>query len=256
MISSISLKFLNKDEYFQFISDILSLVQLSDPSKIKIRKAFDLLDLLKADLTLIASRERGSALTKEINALDVRRDDGIIGLRKIVDGNTRHKDEAIRNHALNLLKNIDSYGSGIASQGLSEETATLTKLHFDWTTIPQQIEAIAALNLSVWITEIDEANKLFNKKYLQRAQETGNTSSETITKKREETDKAYLKLNELILARFNAAIEDNEDPASYRQLINSINAIIEKYNTLIVGRVKADNGSKIQEAVIVKDGMY
>ena len=83
--------------------------------------------------------------------------------------------------------------------------------------------------------ELKTINEQFNTIYLNRTQEYGNASPETLKTKREETNADYYALRDRINA-LHTLVETGNSP--YQTAINQLNALIEQYNSLINSRGK------------------
>ena len=88
------------------------------------------------------------------------------------------------------------------------------------------------LDLKDWKNEMKSANLLFDTKYLERTQEYGNASPETVALKREEVQKAYYELRTFI----DAYAVTIATPI-YTTTINQLNALIDQYVTLLNNRL-------------------
>lgn len=257
MINNIEINKLRNAEFYQLLSDILNLIKIANPITLKVEKPYAVLKSINDEIEMLFKNERGSSLTEEINKLDYRRDEAIIGITLLADSYTHHYDEVLNKHAETLLSHINSYGSSIARQSLQAETATLSNLIKDWTERKNLTDAIVALKLEAWKEELDAANKKFNEIYLQRAQETGNASESNIKTKRVEAVQAWFKLRDLLQSRHDTALDDGENVAHYIKISNSINAIVDKYVQLINTRTKktieVPTDTTVTEATIVQD---
>ncbi len=238
MINKITLVTLRQDEILQFNNDVTSLISLNNPEALKIQKPLARLKSTNEEIGTMITAESYTPLTEELNLLDMRRDVAIIGISQVVEGFTNHFDPIFRKYATLLQSNINLYGPAIARQSLPVETASLTNLTNDWKTKPALKEAITAFNLDGWLSELIEANIAFNKKYIERAEKTGNASDSSVKPKRNEAAKIWMELRDLIESRYKITLDDEGDTAPYLKLINSLNAIIEKYNQLIAVRTK------------------
>ncbi|MBF6654590.1 DUF6261 family protein [Flavobacterium columnare] len=169
--------------------------------------------------------------------IDKRRDDCINGLFYVVQGYEYHFEETLRVAAQKLATNLRFYGSGISRLNYQAETATLTNIINDWETKPELIAALTTLNLTAWKDEMKKQNNAFNTVYLDRTQEYGNATPENLISKRNEANTVYYALRDRITA-FHTLIEA---PAisPYATSINQLNALIDQYNNLIVGRAKS-----------------
>ncbi|MFN0049756.1 MAG: DUF6261 family protein, partial [Cytophagales bacterium] len=229
---------LRNPEYFQYSSDVVTIIASANPVTLEIDKPFQAFKASTAVLESLFKSDRGSSITDEIIQLDARRDRAINGILLYVEGLTNHFDEQMSKNATLIFDYINSYGSGIARQNYPTETATLTTIINDWNNKKPLADAIAMLNLAAWKNELNEANNAFNAKYIDRTKETGAENDDKMKEKRQESMVAYSKLKSVIESYFT--IKDNlgDDTTGYAQLIKNINALSEKYNVLLAGRSK------------------
>ncbi|CAF3810767.1 unnamed protein product [Rotaria sp. Silwood1] len=184
--------------------------------------------------------DTGSDITDEIIALDIRRDDAITGISLYVDALTRNNVAAVKNNATLVSNAIKLFGSGIARQAMQSETATIISIVTKLTTDTELKAAVAALPLlKDWVDELKASNDLFDAKYLARTVEMGLANPETIKLKRLEAIQKYYELRDMIDS-YNII---TKGAAPYPSTINSINALIEQYNTVINNRI-ADAAKK------------
>jgi hypothetical protein len=171
--------------------------------------------------------DQASAFTRELIDLDNRRDESVAGIRLVLDGYTRYFEATLRTAAQNLLNNMDKYGTRIYELNYQAETSTITSLLNEWTTNASLSSAITALNLGAWTAELKTANNLFNDLYLQRVDEKAAQPQIKSFQARKKAIATYRELVKQIEARATLAGDQ-----SYNSLINSLNVLIDKYNTL------------------------
>jgi hypothetical protein len=238
MINGIKLKDLRNAEYLQFMKDTLSLTEANNPSALEIQPHYDALLEQVADLETLFRLSQASEFTEEIQALDQRRDRAISGIRQTVEGHCSHFLPETANAARLLSNNISLYGIEIERQNYQAQTAGLNGIVSDWTNKPELTEAMGLLKLNDWKDELAVANKLFNEKYLQRTQQYGAATDETISSEKAETNQLYYTLRDNIMAR--ATI--NNTPA-HEKTVSEINALIDQYNRLIDARAPKAKGN-------------
>lgn len=232
MLSSIDLAKLRNAEYIQFIKDWLAILSLNKPQALNLQLQYDALQTMLAVLENVFVTEQGSAITEDVNAIDLRRDRAVTGLLTIINAFTYHFDPATAKHAETLNKLADKYGSNIARQNYQAETAIIDNLLSDFNNKPEAVAAIGALNLGDWSSELQQANKAFNAAYLQRTQQMGATVKEKLVVKRLETNEAYYKLRSFIDSYFT--INEGKDP--WAKVTNELNALVDQYNNTLAGR--------------------
>ncbi len=232
-IKGITLNNLRNSEFSQFSTDVLELVKRNDPKALKAEEAYNAFKAENDKLTNMLNPEKGSPLTVRLEAADDRRDGGLTGINFVVLGYTHYFDETLRNHALALQRNLSQYGNaGLARENYQSETAGISSMLADWDSKPELAAAITALNLTAWKDELAQANKAFNDLYLNRTEEASTVSPVSVRDQRILMGQLYFDLRDLI-ASYNVI---TKGAAPYSTTVNQLNALIEKYNTLLAGR--------------------
>lgn len=236
MINSITLAALRNAEFLQFSNDALSIVQRNDPAALSVTTWYNAFKTVTTEIDALFKTDQSSAITETLQELDVRRDNAINGILFTVQGYTYHFAPTTAAAAKILEHHLSVFGAGIARTNLQSETAILNSIVTDLKNKPELIGAIAALGMDSWVTELDTANKTFSTKYLDRTQEMGAVSPDTIKAKRLEGAAAWYKLRD----KLNAYYEINEGAEPWAKTINDLNALTEQYNALINNRKGGD----------------
>lgn len=236
MIDAIDLLNLRNDEHLQLMKDVGTLTLQNDPEALKIQAQYEALAMKNTELDALYKKQTASEFTKELEALDERRDRAIYGLQLVADGFQYHFEPTLSKAATRLSDNFKLYGDSIARQNLQSETNIINSIVSDFETQPDLADAIIALNLTAWKNELKTANSLFGTTYLKRTVEYSEVSKETLAGKRAEANQEYYKLRKHIEA--NATL--NESVVGYTTLINQINALIDQYNLVVQKRRKKE----------------
>ena len=236
-IKSIALKNLQNAEALQLFADISKLLPIALAKLLEVELPYNLFSKGQNDLSLIYKTATASPITSQLIQLDERRGNGYLGFYYISLGNSYSFDAVKKKHAEQLLDNLEIYGSGINQMNYPKQTAVLSSLYEDWTTKPEQIAAVAALGLLEWVTEIKTANDAFNVLYLDRVKQTGSTADvEKFKDKRQAVTQLWYDLRDALVARYKSKQLDKADTTDYTSLFNNINAIIDKYITILNDR--------------------
>lgn len=230
MINSIDLPHLRNANYLQFQKDFLAIISRNDPSALKVESKYDDLTAKTEELEGLFKKALANPISKELLELDGRRDDAVNGIYYTALANSYHYDPATKQAADALLANINLYGSGIARLNYQAETATINNMITDWENKPELVDAINILKLKAWKDELNAVSTEFGSRYLDRTQDYGNATPETLKLKREETDAVYYALRDRINA-LHLLIET--PPSPYSTVINQLNALIQQYNLLV-----------------------
>ena len=231
IINGIDLKNLRNDEYFQFMKNTTSLVDTNGAAVLNVVAQNDALIQKTQEYDALFKKSTASEITQAILDLDVRRDNALVGISSVVNGNLYHFNPTLKAAATKLDDNLKLYGGKIISQNYQAETATIASMVGDWETKTPLTDAMTLLNLKDWKNELKAANDLFDQKYLERTQEYGDATPENILSKREETNQAYYTLKSF-LESFSVV----QPSAANTKVINEINALVEQYNTLLNNR--------------------
>lgn len=230
MINSIDIRNLRNANYLQFQKDFLAIISRNDPAALQVESRYDGLMVKTEELESLFKKALANPISKELLALDSRRDDALNGIYYLALANSYHYHPATKQAADALLANINLYGSGIARLNYQAETATINNLINDWENIPELAQAIDELGLNGWMNELKLVSTEFGTRYLDRTQDYGNATPETLKLKREETDAVYYALRDRINA-LHLLVET--PPSPYSTVINQLNALVQQYNLLV-----------------------
>lgn len=233
MINGLTLNNLRNSEFAQFMTDTLELVKRNDPVALQVEATYNALLAENEVLTNLLKPEKGSPLTAQLEAADDRRDAAVTGINLVVSGFTTHPDPAISSQALTLQRHLALFGSGsLARENYQSETAGINSLVADWTNKPELAAAITALNLDGWKAELAEANKAFNDLYLSRTESDSTANPVGVRAQRQRMAPLYYELRDLIVSYHTIT----KGAAPYGHVVNLLNALIERYNTLLSNR--------------------
>lgn len=232
MIQSIDLTKLRNGEYVQFISDILKIVTLNDPTLLQVNEKFDIMSTIKNELEALYKKSAENPITSEIEYLDKRRDNAVSGILGMINSYGFHYDEAISGQAKVVQNYLKLYTNNIAQENYNAETATINNMVSDFENKPELLAALTALHLMEWKDELKDANNKFNDRYIARTQDLATATPDNLKSKRLVANTAYYELRE----RIDAFAIINPSTL-YTKTINEINALITQYNTLLAGRV-------------------
>jgi hypothetical protein len=250
MINSLTFASLRNVEFISFCTDAENVIDLNDPAALKIAKSLAKFKTNTKECNDIYDIDKKNPYTIAIQNLDFRRDQAIIGIQMVIEGYTYYFDDAVKKSALALLDSIKMHGPNIARMNYQAETGVLKTLVGDWATKPAYSAAITFFNLTAWVKELTDANQEFTKKFAERAQDSGSTANDTKFKeKRVETTASWNKLRDLIESQYNVKVEEGDgEEKPYLTLINSLNALIDKYNVLVNTRSSKSSSSDAKDA--------
>ena len=233
MIQSIDLFKLRNAEYLQFQKDFVAIAARNNPNVLQIQAKLDDLNQKTVELDDLFKKILANENTQILVDIDNKRDIAINGLTFLITGYSYHFDNTLKQAADKILDNLKVYGSGIAKLNYQAQTATLTNIINDWENKPALVDALNTLNITNWKDYLKQQNNQFNEVYLNRTQEYGNATPESLKTKREETNVFYYALRNRINA-LHLLIET--PPSPYSTIINQLNALVDQYNNLLNNR--------------------
>lgn len=167
-----------------------------------------------------------SAVTGSIAEEDNRRDSLFRGFYDVVKGCTNHYDAALSRQAVRLLDIILFYGN-ITKKPLSAETAALNDLLRELSA-PEPAAAVAALELTEWVSRLAESNRNLSTLMLERDSETAAKRQHQMKTARVAADRYYRALVSLVEIRMLT-----ESSPQLQTFVAGLNATIARYdNTL------------------------
>ncbi len=242
MIKSVDFKKFRTSEFVQFFVDVCTIYEENNVATLNLAEQHSSMANVNNELAKVFKQNKGSEITEEIAALDQRRDEAIICLRKTADAFTNHFDSEKKAAGNKLLHAMDKYGSKIYLMNYHAQTSTTTNLVNDLETIPELVNASTFLSLNEIISEIKESNNLFNERYLARVNEEAGKESVSAGELIKEGIACYRTLAAHTEAHATLTPEE-----IYTVLINQLNVLIEKYNATVGGRGKSEVDNEVIE---------
>ncbi|MFC5047538.1 DUF6261 family protein [Aquimarina hainanensis] len=218
-------------EYLQYMKDILELVNEQDTNALQLTNYVNNLLPLIDKIEIAFLKSQGNGLTKDILALDERRDRAIVGLRGLTDSYKYHFDKKISKAATALHDNIILHGNNIQRMSFQEETTVLNSIITDWEREEDLIAAVQVLKLGDWLSDLKSTNIDFSTKYIDRVGSAAVNSSSNISKLREKATNAYKHLVSRIHAGSTLAISPE-----YDILLDQMNILAGQYNFVVDNR--------------------
>ena len=239
MINTLLLQPLRNGEYIQFLTDTLDIVSKNNPKKLNVNAQYDALLEAKDNVEKLFKISQGSLVTEEIENLDKRRDDAINGINLHVQSLTYSPDALINKHAKTLSAHLALFGPRIAIENYQTESTIIRNIVNDWKNKPEQQEAVAALNLGSWLTELETANNDFSTAYAKRNAELATAPTDKLKELRSKANELYYKLR----TRINSNLDINDGAEPWAATVNLLNQNISTY-TLLQTRRTAGKGEE------------
>jgi len=140
----------------------------NDPTNLQIEDQVTALSSRIEETAKYYAIDQGNILTEELELLYKKRDACVVGIRQMVEAQTRHCDETTQQAAKLIQKAFDKYGKGIERYNYRGQTETLTNLIADLKTDADLVAAVSTLNLGNWIDEMETLNNDFFDMYRAR----------------------------------------------------------------------------------------
>lgn len=243
MIQVPQFSYFRNAEIVQFIDNTISIVTTNDPTALNVLPQAELLSERFIVLERLFILDQGNEITKEIQALDGRRDNAQIGINANVDSFQKHFEEEKRQAAELLGKLLNKYGRDLHRRSYPEQTAGTRSMVNELQNTPALAAAAATLHLTEWFAELATANDLFDKKYLDRNEAYADAPKEKFADVRKETEAAYMELVKHLSA--HAVITPGE---AYDRVTGQLDQLVAAYNQTVKSRI--GSGS---EAPVIND---
>ncbi|TAJ12122.1 hypothetical protein DMA11_14240 [Marinilabiliaceae bacterium JC017] len=231
MFLSIDITRFRNSEFIQFLKNLIQIIKSFTLLIEELQPKVTPLENEVNDMTNSLKPERGSHITQEIVDLDGRRDFALTGIEKMLEGMTNHYNDQTATAAQALLETINNFGSGLARMNYQAETSVINSLIEKWNNEEELVNAVSSLNIGDWVNELDEANTLFNDRYLARVKESAQAPDIKMADLRKAATGHYREL-----LKFITAYATLDETNSYNPLIREVNQLIEQYNRLIAQR--------------------
>lgn len=224
-------------EFIQQGKDVLQILNDADPKALLFKKQYDAYLAIFNEIDQVYKLSLSNPLTQTLIDLDNKRDAIFMGMCFIADGYFKSWEPAVAAQAKLIIDSINVFGRGIVIANYQSESADIKSLIDNWESNANITAALTALHLNNWKNELKNTNELFIKTYTDRAKADGEKDAlANIKQLREKANTVYTKLENVL----NGKIEEFEDDATkaplYQALANSLNAVFDKYNTLISQR--------------------
>uniref|UniRef100_UPI0032169CA1 DUF6261 family protein n=1 Tax=uncultured Draconibacterium sp. TaxID=1573823 RepID=UPI0032169CA1 len=229
-ILSIILYKLRNAEYFQFMSDFKSLLEILTPAVIHSETEFAAFNTAFIKLDEELRVDQGSILTAELHAIDSDRDSMWRALDMRINATLLCTINEEMEAAQRLRRVFDLYGD-IRKISFNEETAGLTNLLGDLNK-PQNAGNVATCNLTTWVNVLNDLNVAFKAKQNERDTEQANKNTGNVKAVRIEIDPLY----ELMIERVNALVSLNMQTPELDNFIKELNQKIKTLENTLAAR--------------------
>ncbi len=238
-ISKLVLRKLRNSEYFQYMSDFKSLIELITPAVVHSEEEFTTFNAVFTKLDEELRVDKGSVLTEQLQALDLGRDNTWRAIDARIAATLLCPVEKEVEAAKRLERVFDLYGD-IRKISYNEETAALSNLIGD---LEEEANAgfVTTTGLTKWVNALKDQNIAFKAKQNERDTEIANKNSGNVKAVRIKLDPVY----ELIVERVNAMVSLNMVTPEIENFIKELNQKIKTIETTLAAREgRRDDGEE------------
>ena len=226
---------LRNEEWFQFNTEVKSLVEQYTPQTLEIENLFATFLSLYANADEALEIIRKSATTEQITEADAARDTVFRGFADAVKSANKHFDAVKRAAAKRLQIVFDTYGN-LARKSYDEETALI--YNFLQEMKGKYSNDIATLGLNDWVVQLETDNQTFETLMKTRDNETSTKTALRMKNVRTEADRCYRD----ILDRLDALMLV-KGLLPYEPFVRDLNVRVERYSNTVAQR-KGRNAAK------------
>ena len=231
MLDIIGVSRFHNNEFVQYNKDFRDIVNAHSPLVLKIQTQADDYATVVDHISEVFIKERGSDVTPNIIAADLRRDAAISGVSKVADAYAKShiEDKKIATGIINYIFN--KYGKNIGALNYQAETSTVNNLVKDLQTDTKAVAAVTLLGLTDWVIELSSANTAFDVLYLNR------NSDYSIRSKDGNIDlRRTVTASQKILIQFINAYAITTPSDDYNKLIDELSSLGRQYKNVLAKR--------------------
>jgi Family of unknown function (DUF6261) len=228
---------LRNSEFIRFAKDVATVCNLNNPPALKIEGQLNSFTATFDELNRLFKIAQGNKLTAELQALDDRRDQALIGIRLYAESFLYRRNADLVKAGEWVLGAYDKYGKRLHRLNYYAETEVVEGLTTDLTTEPELVAALKTLNLTEWVDELATANRLFNQMFIARSGTNAAKPDGNLENQRLVCIEQYEHLVRHITAHSTLT-----PSAEYNKLFKELNDITDGYNALVAKRI--NNGGE------------
>ncbi|WP_298427809.1 DUF6261 family protein [uncultured Kordia sp.] len=221
-------------EFLQFMKNVLELVNNTDVSLLGLTEQQQALLVSTEALAMAFEPEQFQKNAEVLESLDAERDSLYVGIKHLLKGHGYHFNPTKQEAVKRLLFHLQSYGKEVNRMNYQAQTANITHMLSEWQSETILQEAVVLLDLSEWVSTLQEVNTAFGNQYVARASEISANATPSFSSLRTATKAAYRAL----VARIKAFMVLNSNVV-YTQLYRQIYELARLYNQVVKVRSKA-----------------
>lgn len=230
---------LTTGSFFELHSRYSQLITAVGAEKLRVTEQLGSYDALLNQLRLRVNVATGFEETPEVTKLDNERD----SLQKFAFWTIMYASELPTTFPLyangNELRVVASPYKSIAHHELTRQTGETKGFCRD---LKQHPEALAALNLTAVITELERVNNLLAEKMGLREETYGDRKTEKGSMSTPELRKAITSVLEELAVRINASAVYLSDDASVVKLVSDLNGVADHYRLIAGSKTSSSTG--------------
>lgn len=156
-------------EYLQFMKNVIAIYGNYDTNALLLQARLQKLNDATQALDDVFMASMAHELTPELQALDMRRDKALMGIKINLNSHSYSEETALVKASQMLMTNYLSHGDRIDKLSYQQATAVIDALLTDWKENAALLAAVGALGLTQWVALLTQLNKEFNDMYITRA---------------------------------------------------------------------------------------
>jgi hypothetical protein len=229
----INLSELRGEEWFNFFTEFKRFVEDTTPGKLNVERLFTVFLGFYIAAEEAIEKIRKSSITQQMIDLDKLRDNTFRGLIRMIESYLHHFDSNKRKAAESLSIVIKHYGN-LAIKPYNQETAGI--YNFLQELRENYRDAIAILDLTGWLDELERNNNEFEEAVLARNQEEASKTELRLLDIRKETNRCYKSIIERLEAIMLIEEEDGIENNDHISFVKTLNANIKRYADILAQR--------------------
>ncbi len=218
-------------EYLQFMKNVVAIYGNYDTNALLLKARLQTLTDATTALDEVFMATTAHELTPELQALDMRRDKALMGIKIHLNSYSYSEDVDAAKAAQILMTNYLSHGDRIDKLSYQQGTAVIDALLTDWKSNPTLLNAVNTLALGQWVNLLEQLNKKFNEMYITRAKTSIKPGQ--VDQKRTEMRTAYDEITFDTVSFSRVSV----DKTAYNAIIDELNGLINNYNTSVTLRL-------------------
>jgi hypothetical protein len=233
-------------EYLQFMKNVVAIYGNYDTNAMLLQARLQTLTDATKALDDVFMATTAHELTPELQALDIRRDKALMGIKLHLNSFTYSEETEIVKAANALMTNYLSHGDRIDRLSYQQATAVIDALLTDWRENLMLSASVNKLSINAWVSLVTQLNKEFNDMYITRAKTS--VKSGRVDQKRLEMRSAYEEITYDTMAFARVAA----DKISYNAIIDELNGLISNYNTSVTLRLagRSTENGEVENMVV------